>query len=172
MSGKLRIIFLFIVTICIVLLIVYPLTKKEEALVKFSFGDRIHKFYEPLELNLYFNDGYISDSIVNLVYTADKSVSKTSSPWIRTADVGSLEVSFNILASSDDTISQGQFNIPLKGDWKWNVTCTISPSNPRFGCWGCAGDASFPLNYLYQETVTDSVFFVWGGNGISYTIFY
>ena len=94
-------------------------------------------------------------------------------PEIETRTEGLLVLQFYLRDPNGGIVSNGQIELPLKGDWRWGINIWHEHRNPYFACWGCAGYKSFPI--LRSECKTsekDSVFVVWGGNSISNPVWY
>lgn len=79
---------------------------------------------------------------------------------------GDLEVSFR-LQSKGQTVSEGSVTLPLRSDWRWGVQVVSATSDPGQACHGCTGSKAFPLAREYRGPERDSVWLVWGGQGIS-----
>jgi hypothetical protein len=94
-------------------------------------------------------------------------------PEIETVTQGALVMRFRLRDRDGAVVSEGQVELPLKADWRWGISIRRDRSNPRYGCWGCAGSKSFLiLDPAYRASEKDSIFVVWGGNSISNPVRY
>ena len=69
-------------------------------------------------------------------------------------------------------LSAGTVTLPLRRDWRWNVSVQSATTDPKFECFGCLGSQAFPLIAEYQAPDRDSIWVVWGGNSISAPVIY
>ncbi len=90
---------------------------------------------------------------------------------------GTLEVIFEIKSADDKILSNGEFELKLREDWRWTVNFQAESAdyNPVEGCFGCVEYYSFAINKNEMENSDeqpDSVYVVTGGNFISNPVMY
>ncbi|MBS1271446.1 MAG: hypothetical protein MAGBODY4_00577 [Candidatus Marinimicrobia bacterium] len=141
-----------------------------EAKLSFSFSaEPINTNYNDTLL-ITFSDGRETRSVstgsfLNLPYSHQTKKFYTDND-------GSLKVRFRIFTESNDSIAFGKIKLDLKPDWSWNIRFHRGETNPFNACFGCQGYQSFPLDTVYRQSGSDSVFVIWGGNSISNPVVY
>ncbi len=85
---------------------------------------------------------------------------------------GTLLVRVSLSDSAGQHVSSGSIALDIRSDWRWGVDIFLSNRNPTEGCFGCFGYHAFEADSIYQETPTDSLYLVWGGNSIKHPVIY
>jgi hypothetical protein len=99
------------------------------------------------------------------------NASQAATPVVDTRRRGTMRIVFAL--EPDGTVaSRGEVTIPLRSDWIWGVDVHVDTIDPRRSCFGCVGSRAFPLAERYRRTPSDSVWVVWGGNGIKHPVVY
>ncbi len=74
--------------------------------------------------------------------------------------------------TTGDTVGLGNTDIPLHADWAWNVDVFAAHRNPSQCAFGVTGCRAFTLNPAYRDSLSDSLYLLWGGNSIKNPVIY
>ena len=143
----------------------------DEAKVRFAFINSISHLNVNM-LKIIFNDGSSARSINGSQFFIDSSFMQYHTNWHTTPLSGSLSMNYILSDTTDDTISQGFVEIPLKADWAWQFDICPGHHNPYYYSFGVTGFKAFPINPSYCDSTTDSIFVLWGGNSIKNPVAY
>lgn len=149
------------------------LSESDEAGVSFRFTDYSQVKREMIRLT--FTDGKrtwkLDGSDFESDHSGSPSIGKTRT--FKTATAGELKVRFKLL-DGEKLISSGQFEMPLRSDWAWDIDFQSSPArrDPLDGCFGCFGAKVFALTEGYGMLPSDSLYVIWGGNSIKNPVVY
>lgn len=89
-----------------------------------------------------------------------------------TPNSGTLQVKFTLKDSIGNQLSDGVISLDLRSDWRWSIDFVLSNQDPFYGCFGCIGHSSFPVDPVLQKSAKDSLFIIWGGNSIKHPVIY
>ena len=121
-------------------------------------------------VHVHFTDGGIAQRTIagdDFRYEGDILIIARSDRF-STRDHGTLSAQV-WLGTINDTMAAGSVEIPLREDWRWNVSIFVADSNPMKYCFGCQGSRAFKA---IAGAPGDSLFLVWGGNSIFHPVVY
>lgn len=85
---------------------------------------------------------------------------------------GTVDVTFELNdAAISEAVVSGRIRLPLRPDWRWEVSFQPDSTNPLHRCFGCVDAQAFALPSSWSPA-GDSLYVVWGGNSISSPVIY
>jgi hypothetical protein len=133
----------------------------DEAKVQFRLYKDESLLIDRSSLLMEFSDGQTMRSIQN-----DATSDYWVSPEFDTPLIGTLALSFTLVATTGAVLSQGTFELPLKPDRIRVIDFEVSDHNPMQTCMGCVGYKEFPLTQAYRGKPGSALYLTWGENSI------
>jgi hypothetical protein len=85
---------------------------------------------------------------------------------------GKLEVKIALADVAHGLLPEGQFELPIKSDWRWGIDLVPDTLNPYYGCFGCSEWHEFDVAAKDSTLKGVSLFVLVGGNSISNPVLY
>jgi|GEM_PF-2059783 len=140
---------------------VQPTEGPDEAKVQFRLYKDESLLIDHSSLLIELSDGQTTRSI-----QSDAVFDYWDSPEFDTPLIGTLALSFTLVATTGAVLSQGTFELPLKPDRIKVFHFEVTDYNPIQGCMGCEGYKEFPLTQAYPGKPGSALYLTWGENSI------
>lgn len=143
----------------------------DSSTVYFAFISSNNKKITKDDISIEYKDNDFSYSINGKDFFVDKYFAQQHTDKYETSKKDTFYISFRI-TKMGETIAKGNLSLLLKNDWSWQIDFHIADKNPIYGCFGCQGYKSFPIDLDYKSSPSDSLYVIWGGNYITFPVIY
>jgi hypothetical protein len=144
---------------------------QDEATVRFRFINQVSRVNVPM-LHITYNHGATARTLRDSDFHFDSTSQQYLTSTFATPLAGTLSLNVLLTDTTGDTVSSGSAAIPLRPDWAWGIDIFPSHTNPYLYSFGVVGYQAFPLRPAYQDSLSDSLYLLWGGNSIKHPVIY
>ncbi len=144
----------------------------DEAKVRFVYQPGMNSYITANMFIISASDGRTTWEVDGSDFATADGWEAPHTPYYNTRRSSTLTIDFALNGPQGELISEGIVSLPLRSDWAWSIDFHPAAVNPYEFCFGCSGYRAFSLAEAYRDTVTDSLYVIWGGNSIKNPVIY